>query len=115
MSRTAGRIISLVCASAPLAFGALRFITTGTDFRYLVVALVSLITVATIFFSSASAAGGAGRRRRAFLAPVAGTILAATAALALGAASIPAIAFVSFCFTLCFMPAGAFGLFDRRR
>jgi hypothetical protein len=115
MSRTAGRIISLVCASAPLAFGVLRFITTGTDFRYVVVALVSLVTVATVFFSSASAAGGAGRWRRAFGATVAGTLLAAAAALALGAASVPAIAVVAFCFTLCFIPAGAFGLFDRRR
>ena len=114
MSRTTGRIISLVCASAPLAFGVLRFATTRTDARYLVVAVVSLVTVATVFFFSASATAGAGYWRRVFLAIVAGTVSASAAALGLGAASIPAIAIVAFCFTLCFIPAGASGLFNRR-
>jgi hypothetical protein len=92
-------MLGLLVAIIPVGFGALRAITTGSDFRYLWVALVSSVAAgvaltATRRFPSRWLASVA-------VAVVAATIAAAGAAFALGGRSVPAVLFVAAGFAVC--------------
>ncbi len=105
------RLLALGFAALPVGFGALRALTTGTDFRYIVTALASLAMAATIFRL------GASRVRSRWLlsgvALVGSTLVAAAVAFAQGATSGPAVSVVALAFSLCVTTSGMLGLFSR--
>ncbi len=101
-----------VCfAGAPVAFGALRAFTTGTDFRYFVTALAVLV-VAGITFRL-----GAPRVRSrwllSFLVLALSTLVGGAVAIGQGATSIGAIVAVVAAFGLCVTVGGMLGVFSR--
>ena len=105
------RILALGSAALPVGFGALRALTTGTDFRYLVTALASLAAAATIFrFGLARVSS---RWLLSGLALVACTLVGGLVAFAEGATSAPAVGVVALAFGLCFSASGMLGLFAR--
>ena len=112
------RLLAVVAVLLPSLFGALRAITTGSDYRYLIVAFASLAAVAAVFLSGSTAnqtATGVAPWRRSIVALVAGTVVAAAAAFGLGASSVGAVAFVCLGFTTCFVIAAVlFGPRPRR-
>ena len=105
------RLLALGFAAIPVGFGALRALTTGTDFRYLVTALASLAAAATIFRLGASRVRS--RWRLGGLGLAGSTLVAAAVAFGQGAASVPAVAMVALGFSLCVTTSGMLGLFSR--
>ena len=105
------RLLALGAAALPVGFGALRALTTGTDFRYLMTALASLAAAAAIF------ALGASRVNSRWLlscgALVGSTLVGAAVAFGQGASSAPAVWVVTVCFGACFTMSGTLGLFSR--
>jgi len=110
-TRKLGRLLALGFAAIPVGFGALRALTTGTDFRYLVTALASLAAAATIFRLGASRVRS--RWPLSCLALAGSTLVAATVAFGQGATSGPAVWLVALAFSLCVTTSGMLGLFSR--
>jgi len=106
-----GRVLAFSLAAVPVAFGALRALTTGTDFRYLVTALASLAAAAAIFRFGASRV--ASRWLLPSLALAAATLVGGAVAFEQGAASATAVWFVAFSFGLCVTASGVLGMFSR--
>jgi len=95
-------LLALVSQSIPFAFGLIRAVTTGTDFRYLWMAVMSCfsaIAVMTMFEGGGSGPGA--RTVRLVLAAVMSTAVAAATGVMLGATSGVGIAIVSLAFGLC--------------
>jgi hypothetical protein len=105
------RAVGFALASMPLCFGALRALTSGTDFRYLITALVSLAAAGFTFRLSA------GKMRsswgRTFLALAVSTLAGAMAAFGQGASSAAAVATVAGGFGICVTLGGMLGAFSR--
>ena len=110
VTRRIVRMFALVLAAIPLTFGALRALQTGTDYRYLIVALASLATAATAFRF-----GPPGRLASSALGLVTSTLVAGAVAFGLGASSAAAVWFVALGFSLCETASGALGLFAPRQ
>ncbi len=108
------RILAIIAAAIPFAFGALRAIQTGDDYRYLITALASLVAATLIFRVG-------GRRRGAASSPwgfalivlVGTTVITAGVAFLTGARNLPAIGIVAISFSLCTTASQALGLFAR--
>jgi hypothetical protein len=115
MNRPFARVFVAAPAAIPFVFGTVRAAQAGGDLRYLATALASILAVALVFFFSDPAATSASAWRRSLLAVVAGTLIAAATAFAVGARSVAAVFIVSLGFTLCMAMSGTLGLFDRRR
>ena len=102
--------MSILFALAPIGFGVIRAVRTGNDFRYLWVALASLVSAAIVF-----AAGNARRQRpgaaavRSTLVFVVATLFALIAALLLGVRVVPGSLAVTSAFGFCY--AAGCGLF----
>ncbi|MBL0173546.1 MAG: hypothetical protein IPP90_23225 [Gemmatimonadaceae bacterium] len=92
-------ILGLLIAAVPLGFGALRAVTTGSDWRYLWVA-VSACTIAlgVLWFRRQVSGPSLGRIATAF---VAAGVAAAALAFAQGATSVAAVLTVAGGFGLC--------------
>lgn len=108
-TRKFARVLAVVFAATPVAFGALRALTTGTDFRYLVTALVSLAVAAMSFTLGASRVSS--RSLLSCGALVAATVIGGAVAFGLGATSMAAVWLVAFSFGLCVTASGVLGLF----
>ena len=95
-------VLGALAMSAPLAFGAIRAATTGSDFRYLWVALVSSVSAVLVM-----ALGGANHRSTrgvvslAALAFVVAALDAGLTGVMLGARSGAAVGIVSCAFAFC--------------
>jgi len=96
------RITGVLIAVVPLAFGLVRAGSTGSDFRYLWVALVSSIA-AGVMVVLARRAGNqeAGVAARSAPAVFAAAGAAGIAAFGFGAGSAPAVLMVAFGFAVC--------------
>ncbi len=103
------RVLAVGFAVTPVAFGALRALTTGTDFRYLVTALASLAVAAMIFTFGASRVSS--RWVLSCGALVAATVIGGAVAFGQGATSMAAVWLVAFSFALCVTASGVLGLF----
>jgi hypothetical protein len=102
MNSPATRLLGALIAAIPVGFGALRAATTGTDYRYLWVALVSSLAAGLVAARSGStAAASSGPIRTIAVSAVAAAAAAALTALALGAKSAPAVLAVSVGFAAC--------------
>ena len=109
--RPLARALAIALAAAPLLFGVVRAAQTRSDFRYLVVALVSLASAALAFF-----VGRSGRRvtaARAALSFVVATLAGMGTGFVQGARSVPAVAAVAIAFALCVTLAGVVGISAR--
>jgi hypothetical protein len=104
------RALAVCFAAAPVGFGALRALATGTDFRFLVTALAAL-AVAGITFR----VGTPRVRSRwllSFLAFALSTLVGGVVAIEQGATSIGAIGAVVAAFGLCVTIGGGLGAFS---
>ncbi|HEX5577101.1 MAG TPA: hypothetical protein VFX40_01940 [Gemmatimonadaceae bacterium] len=91
-------MLGSLIAAIPFVFAALRAVSTGTDFRFVWVALASMLAAAIVLAPNRSGAAGSGRRLLAFIAA---TAAAAGAGFAQGAQSVPAVLFVALGFAAC--------------
>lgn len=89
----------------------MRAAQTRSDFRYLVVALVSLASAALVFFVGRR--GGPVSAARAALSFVVATLAAMAMAFAQGARSVPAVAAVAIGFAFCVTLAGVIDISAR--
>jgi len=93
------RILGALLVVTPLMFGGLRAALTGTDYRYLLVAMAATITAVLVLGVPGRAPAPSGFRTA--LAALTAAIAAVGAALGLGASSLAAVLFVALSFTLC--------------
>lgn len=105
------RALAVCFAAAPVGFGALRALTTGTDFRYLITALAVLATAGITF--RVGAARIQSRWLLSYLALTLSTLVGGIAAIGQGATSIGAIGAVVAAFGLCVTIGGMLGVFSR--
>jgi hypothetical protein len=94
----------------PFLFALLRAVSSGTDFRFIWVALASTLAAAIVLAPNRSGAARTGRR---LLALIAATAAAAGAGFAQGAQSAPAVLFVALGFAIC--GVGGLSLLARRQ
>ena len=98
------RALAVCLMAVPVGFGALRALTTGTDFRYLVTALAALV-VAGITIR----VGAPRLRSRWFLSLLAlalSTLAGGIVAFGQGATSVAAVVVVATLFGLCVTTGG---------
>jgi len=94
------RMLGFVLGAIPLAFGALRFAQTGTDWRYLITAAVSL--AAAILAARTAHKRGPGTPALTFVvASIAATVTGAISAYTTGARHLGALLFVAAGFAIC--------------
>ncbi len=105
------RVLAVGFAALPVGFGALRALTTGTDFRYLLTAAASLAAAALIFWFGASRV--TSRWLLMCMALAVSTLIGGVVAFGLGATSVGAVWFVTFGFGVCVTASGMFGLLAR--
>jgi predicted neutral ceramidase superfamily lipid hydrolase len=106
-------LIAILVAAVPFAFGLIRALQTGTDFRYLWVAIASFIAATGVI-----AAWNARIRTPLSLASVVliiATLVAAAMAFLLGARSAPAVLVVALAFGLCSAASSALYTLSRPR
>jgi len=90
--------LALILLATPLLFGLIRWVSTGSDWRYLAVAVASTVG-AIVVMGRRNRAGGAVLR--VVVAVVSAALLAALTAIALGARSATSIGVVAVGFALC--------------
>ena len=110
-AQTLALVLGVGVAALPIAFGAIRAATTGTDFRYLWTALAALAGSAAVM--AGGRAGNGVNVPRMLLALCVGTLLAALTAFLVGARSPGAVLVVSLAFGACAAIGG--GLVARSR
>ena len=93
------RLFGLLLVAVPFVFGALRALSTGTDFRYVWIAVATTITgwiALKAGLSTNKVALG-----RLMVAIVASTLVATAVGFAQGASSVPAVLVVGAGFAIC--------------
>ena len=105
-----GRALSIALAALPFAFGAIRAVKTGTDVRYLWVAVAAGLGALTV----AQIAGRWRPAARALLAFLASGATGIGAALLLGTTLGPGILVVAASFAACFAAAILAAVFSGR-
>lgn len=103
--------LGLLLTALPFVFATLRAFGTGTDLRYVWVALAAAIAAAAVFAYRGQSARPA--TARVIVALVASTVSASASGFMLGARSVPAVLFVAFGFAIC--EAGGLALVYRAR
>jgi hypothetical protein len=93
------KVLGVLLAAVPFAFASIRLLTTGSDMRYLWMAIVSAFCAAAVLVrtSSLTVPGPA----RTGVATIAATACTAAAAIMLGATAGPGIVIVAVAFGLC--------------
>ena len=93
------RVLGLLLIAVPFAFGLTRYIATGSDLRYVWMAIVSTLGAAAALVRPGAGASPSGAR--AGIATVAAAAGAAAMAILLGATAGPGIAIVAVAFGGC--------------
>ena len=107
-------ILSILCAAVPFAFGLARAFRTGTDFRYLWLAIVAALgTAAVIVLGKARSPNAVVAQSAATF--VVATLLAALTAFRLGARAGPGVWVVAVAYGLCFATSSALLVLSRPR
>ncbi len=109
-------LLAILFAVVPFAFGLLRALSTGTDFRYLWVAISSFIGAAAVM-KVGSARTTTSRLSLTLVAVVLviATLVAAATAFLVGAKSVPAVLVVALAFGLCWAASCALYTLSRPR
>jgi hypothetical protein len=97
------RVVSLLFAAAPLSFGVIRAVRTGSDLRYVWVALGALVGATAV--TAVGRAYGASRQGAVVLSAavfVIASLIAVLVALLLGTNLGPGIAVVAAAFGFCY-------------
>lgn len=109
MKRSLLALLAFAAAAVPFAFGIVRAISSGTDFRYIWVALASLIGAAAVMsVVRVSRAGLRGALALSVAVFVAATLAAALAARLLGTTVGPGMLVVVSAFGCCFAAGACF-------
>jgi small-conductance mechanosensitive channel len=109
------RLLSILFALAPLAFGALRAFTAG-DLRMLWMAIASGVVVTAVVMARRSAANRSGfALGRALLALLLGIVAASATGYALGARAWSGILGVAVVLAFCWVLSFVFGAVARQR
>jgi predicted neutral ceramidase superfamily lipid hydrolase len=107
-------LVAILFAVVPFAFGLIRAYTTGSDFRYLWVAVASFIGASVVM-----TLGKARSRAPTFMLPalvlVFSTLVGAATAFLLGAKSAPAVLVVALAFGLCWTASCTLYVLSRPR
>jgi hypothetical protein len=106
---------AVVFAVIPFAFGLVRAVTTGADFRYLWMAIASFIAAAGIDAIGARNVSPNGGLVRPMLTLFVATLLAGATGLLLGARGAAGILIVSLAFGVCFAASFALLALTRSR
>ena len=109
------RTLAVFMAAVPFAFGAIRAITPGWDYRYLLIALASLAGAVLGGWIVGAQRRPPSRVATLLIAFTLSLILAAVAGWLEGARSISAIVFVAGGFAVCESIACALYLWSRSR
>jgi hypothetical protein len=91
-------MLGALIVAIPFLFALLRAVSTGTDFRFVWLALASTFAAAIILVPNRAGAAGTGRR---LLALNAATAAATGAGFAQGAHSAQSVVFVALGFAIC--------------
>jgi hypothetical protein len=102
-------VLAALLLAVPVAFGLVRMVTTGSDFRYLVVALAATLGALVVFARSKAIS----LRTLGLGAGLAAALFAAVASVLLGGRSAVSIGVVSLGFAAC--SAAGVVLFARAR
>jgi len=105
--------LALAAAAVPFVFGTIRAIQTGSDFRYLWIAVAAAIGTAGVLLTSRSAARGAVRVGIVVFAIA--TVLAVAVAMLLGTRFGPGLLIVAFAFAFWFAVSGVLFRLGARR
>jgi len=95
------RFTSVALLALPVAFGVIRVLTTGNDFRYFWLAAAAIAGSLAVAFAGGRSAGGSIPVGRTLLSVVAGAACATAVALLMGTKAGPGIAVVAVSFGLC--------------
>ena len=95
------RLVSVGLLGIPVAFGVIRALTTGNDFRYLWLAGAAIVGSMAVVFAGGTSGGGPIPAGRTLLSVVAGAAAATAVALLMGTKAGPGIAVVAVSFGLC--------------
>jgi hypothetical protein len=106
-------LLAILFAAVPFAFGLLRALNTGTDFRYLWVAITSFIAASAVM--GAAKASSRTPLSLAAMVLVVATLVAAATAFLLGARSAPAVLVVALAFGLCWAASSTLYIHSRPR
>ena len=108
-------LVAVLLAMVPVAFGSVRAINTGNDFRYLWLAAASLLGSLAVMVPAYRAPGPASVSAwRAVGAIAGGAACAAATAIFLGATAGPGVAIVAVAFGLCTGTGAVLGTVARR-
>ena len=109
-------LVAVLLAVVPVAFGSVRAINTGDDFRYLWLAAAAILGSLAVMVPAYRAPGPARvSAGRAVGAIAAGAACAAAMAVALGATAGPGVAIVAVAFGLCTGTSMVLGAVASRR
>ena len=107
-------LIALLAAAVPVAFGGIRAVTTGIDFRYLWMAAAAILgSMASVPGWRSGARSATVPLGRAFSAVALGSVCAAAMGVLQGARSVPSVALVAVSFGLCTGTSAVFVMFAR--
>ena len=96
------RLLGVLVAALPVAFGFVRTISTGDDFRYLWLAAAAILGSLAVMWPEYRGAGSARvAPARVVGAIVSGAACAAATAIVLGATAGPGVAIVAVAFGIC--------------
>lgn len=109
------RILAVLIAAVPFAFGVIRAITTGWDFRYLIIAIASFAGAVLGVRLVGTKRRQESRATALLLAFIVSLLVGAATGWVLGARSVSAIVFVAGGFAVCEIVACALYLRSRPR
>jgi len=95
------RLTSVALLALPVAFGVIRALTTGNDFRYLWLAAAAIVGSLAVAFVGGTSGGGSIPVGRTLLSVIAGAACAAGVAMLMGTKAGLGIAVVAVSFGLC--------------
>lgn len=109
------QLLAVLLAVLPVAFGSVRAINTGDDFRYLWLAAAAILGSLSVMLPAYRVPGPTRvSARRAAAAIATGAACAAATAVALGATAGPGVAIVAVAFGLCTGTGTVLGAAARR-
>ena len=109
------RILAVLMAAVPFAFGVIRAITTGWDYRYVFIAVASFAGAVLGVWLAGTQRRHESRATTLVIGFVLSLLLGSATGWALGARSVSAIVFVAGGFAVCEIMACALYLLARPR